>query len=345
MTEPLGLSTYRWNNNLKSLVLVAAFPCLLVGMVWIFFWIVGAMQTTPQGLVPMGLAQTFGIAITQGGLTPPDFAYAAALNALPFVLAIAGGWIIIGSFFNEGIIRMATGARPVLRSENPALYNLLENLCISRGMVLPKLFMIDTPVMNAYASGLGEASYAVTVTRGIVEALDKDELEAVLAHELTHIRNRDVRLLIVTVLFGGMLTFFAEMFFRTARFSRSSSNERRGGSGALLIVAAIVLVIGYFISTLLRLALSRRREYLADAGAVELTKRPESLIHALEKIAGHAAMPQVPSGVQAMLIENPPSLWSLFDTHPPIAARIEILRRLGNLPKEGASIIPRVRTP
>ncbi|MDD3182102.1 MAG: M48 family metallopeptidase [Alphaproteobacteria bacterium] len=348
MTEPLGLSTYRWNNNIKSMLLLAAFPCLLLGLVSLFFWITGLLQSTPKGFVSPILANSFGLPEASIPPTPVGFMLAATISCAPVVFAIAAGWIVIGSLFNEGLIRMATGARPIARNESPDLYNVLENLCISRGMIMPKLFIIDTPIMNAYASGLSKASFSITVTRGLMEALSKDELEAVLAHELTHIRNRDVRLLVVTVLFGGMLSFFAEMAWRSIRFSSMTSHsdndgERRKGSGALLIIAALVLAFGYILSMLLRLALSRRREYLADAGSVELTKNPGSLIRALQKISGHAAMPDVPSGVQAMLIENPPGVFSLFATHPPIEDRIAVLRRLDGQPEEGHSILPNTR--
>lgn len=344
MTEPLGLSTYRWNNNIKSMLILALFPCLLVALVAIFFGIIGFVNVTPEGYVDPKLAQAFTLPITPYPPFPLAFAKTITMLAAPYVLGFAVLWIMIGSLFNESLIRMATHAKTVARSEKPELYNLLENLCISRGMRMPKLFMIDTTAMNAYASGLSESSFAITVTRGLVDALNKDELEAVLAHELSHIRHRDVRLLVITVLFGGMLSFFAELFFRNARFaSSSSSSGRKNGSGGLLILAAIILFVGYLLATLLRLALSRRREYLADAGAVELTKSPESLMHALEKISGRAAMPEVPSGVQAMLIENPPSFLSLFNTHPPIEARIAVLRRLAGAAPLGESIIPRTR--
>lgn len=342
MSEPLGLTTYQWNNNIKSMLLVALFPCLLIGLVGAFFWIVGAMGVSPEGYVSPALASSFGFAPSAMPRTPLDFAYDAMLPVAPIVLGIAVGWILIGLLFNEGLIRLSTGARPVTRIEEPELYNLLENLCISRGMTMPKLFMIDTPIMNAYASGLSEDSYAVTVTRGLVEKLNKDELEAVLAHELSHIRHRDVRLLIVTVLFGGFLSFFAEMAWRSLRhIPVRSNNDRRGGSGAILIVAALVLSVGYVVALLFRFALSRRREYMADAGAVELTKNPDGLIRALQKISGNAEMPDVPSGVQAMLIENPPSIFGLFNTHPPVESRIAVLRRLGGA-SHGESIIPSV---
>jgi len=342
MSQPIGLSTYQWNNNIKSVVMLAAFPCLLIGLVALFFFVIGAMNTTPQGIVDPRLVPSFGLARSSLPHTPVAFAVTATETLAPFVLGVAAIWILIGTLFNEGLIRMATGALPLERSDAPEIYNLLENLCISRGMIMPKLFMIDTPVLNAYASGLSEKSFAVTVTRGLTQRLGKDELEAVLAHELSHIRHRDVRLLIVTVLFGGFLSFFAEMAWRSMRHTPvRSSNDKRSGSGAVLIVAALILFVGYLVATLFRLALSRRREFMADAGAVELTKNPDGLIRALQKIAGHAAMPEMPSGVQAMLIENPPSFTTLLDTHPPIESRIAVLRHLGGAPDHGASIIPK----
>lgn len=332
----LGLSTYRWNNNLKSVVLLAAFPLLLIALLWLFFYLVGSFSQTPQGFVDPQIAGNMDLGRP---VTPLAYAQAGTLAGMPFALGVAALWLVIGTLFHDGLIRAATHAASVSRAQQPELYNLLENLCISRGIAMPKLCVIDTPVMNAYASGLGPASYSITVTRGLLERLDKDEMEAVLAHELSHIMNKDVRLMVVAVLFGGMLSFFAEMLWRSLRFS--SSDDRRGrGTFAMMLIAGLLLLIGTFVSYLLRLALSRRREYLADAGAVALTKRPEALIHALEKIAGNAAMPDVPSGVQAMMIENPPTFFDFLDTHPPVAARIAVLRRLGGIPQTGESIIP-----
>lgn len=341
---PLGLSTYRWNNNIKSMVLLAAFPALLVGLVWLFFWIVGFANTDANGVIDPRALADLNLSLHHGNLTPLGLAAWGTAACAPFALGLAAFWLAIGSFFHEGLIRASTGARTVERAEHPELYNLLENLCISRGLRMPKLFIIDTPVMNAYASGLSENSFAITVTRGLMERLDKDELEAVLAHELSHILNRDVRLLVITVLFGGMLSFFAEMLWRSLRYTHSGGSKRGGKSaGAAFIIAAILMTVGYFVSLLLRLALSRRREYLADAGAVALTKQPEALIGALQKISGNAAMPDAPSGVQAMMIENPPGIFDLLDTHPPIEARIAVLRQLGGSPEAGSSIIPKTR--
>ncbi len=343
MKPTLGLSTYQWNNNIKSMFLLAAFPCLLIAVVALFFAIVGYFSMDPSGHVN-GLA--LGASTSQLPQTLWDYTYDLTLRATPYILMVAAAWIVIGTLLNEQLIRMATNAKPIDRNTYKELYNTLENLCISRGIKMPKFFMIDAPMLNAYASGLNENSFAVTVTKGLVEKLNKEEVRAVLAHELSHIINRDVRLLIVTVLFGGMLAFFAEMAWRNMHYVHMNSRVNRGnkGSGSLLLIAAIVLSVGYLISMFFRFALSRRREYLADAGAVELTKRPEAMISALQKISGHANMPTIPSGVQAMLIENPPHFFGLFATHPPIEARIAVLRQLGGIhtPKEGDSIIPKV---
>jgi len=342
MTAPaLGLSGYRWNNNLKSMLLLAAFPALLFGLVWAFFLIVGYAGQTPSGFIDLRVVPSFGVPWDNAPFTPLTFAF-EGLKAYGWVaLGLAAFWLVIGGLFNQSLIQMSTGAKAVQRKENPELYNLLENLCLSRGLQMPSLFVIETPVMNAYASGLGAGSFSITVTRGLLETLNRDELEAVLGHELTHIINRDVRLLVVTVLFGGMISFFAELMWRSLYYRPSLGNDRRGrGNGFVLIVAAALLSVGYVIALLLRFALSRKREYLADAGSVELTKNPEALIHALQKISGRAAMPGVPSGVQAMMIENPPGAFDWFDTHPPIESRIAVLRRLGGLPDKGHTIIP-----
>ena len=195
----------------------------------------------------------------------------------------------------------------------PKLYNTLENLCISRGMKTPNLYIIDGDELNAYASGIDEKSYAITVTRGLVERLNDAEIEAVLGHELTHIINRDCRLMIVTIVFVGMISFATQMLWRSMRFAAyGRSNSRQGGGGALVImlVASVLLAIGYALAVILRLAISRKREYLADAGSVVLTKNPAAPHPgALRKISGNCEVPHVPTEVRQMFIENPPSIF------------------------------------
>lgn len=355
MTEPLGLSTYRWNNNLKSMALLAAFPLLLLALLAAFFGAAGYFSLLPDGHVSPALTMALGLTPASYDaatlrLTPAQMALEGVVAWWPAALGVAGLWVLIGYFFNGAMIRAATGARAVTRQEEPALYNTLETLCIERGLAMPALYVMETDAMNAFASGVDQASFAVTVTRGLLNRLNERELSAVLAHELTHILNRDVRLLIVTVVFTGMLSFLGQLLWRNARLAAmygSSREDARDGErrnpGALMLLAAVLMAVGYGIAVLMRLALSRKREYLADAGSVALTKDPQALISALEKISGNAAVPDVPSEVRQMFIENPPSLAGWFATHPPLEDRIDVLRRLGGLPEAGQSVIPRAQ--
>ena len=347
MPTALGLTTYRWNNNIKSVLLLMAFPFLLLLLLGGIFFVFGFIYANEPG-TNMGLIfQNFNLRSLNGTYSPLDLAEAAVFQYWPIVTGIAVVWVLIGYVFNDSIIHAATGAKAVTREAAPKLYNILENLCISRGLKTPNLYIIDTDEMNAYASGIDEKSYAITVTRGILDRLNDKEIEAVLGHELTHIINRDCRLLIVTIVFVGMISFAAQMMWRGMRFSVYGRNMRdqRGGGGVMLLmlIAGVMLLIGYVMALVLRFAISRKREYLADAGSVELTKDPEALISALRKISDAPDVPHVPPEVKQMFIEDPPSamdFWGLFSTHPPIEDRIHVLEELGGLPPEGQSIIP-----
>lgn len=347
-TATLGLSTYRWNNNFKSILLLAAFPLLLLALLGGIFFLFGLFVAGgEQGANAGGVFQLLDITPVLATFGPGDLALSAMAAYWPLVLGIATVWVLIGYLFNDTIIHMATGANPVARQDAPVLYNLVENLCISRGLAVPRLYIIGTDVMNAYASGIDQKSYAITVTRGLLDQLDRDELEAVLAHELTHIIDRDTRLLIVTVVFVGMISFLAQLLWRSINVVAFTRSRSRNGGGAvilLVVIGAVVMVIGYLLALILRFALSRRRELLADAGSVELTKNPDALIAALLKISQNAEVPHVPSEVRQMFIENPPSgfdLGGLFATHPPIAQRVRILEQLGgHLPEEKPASVP-----
>jgi heat shock protein HtpX len=188
---------------------------------------------------------------------------------------------------------------------------------------MPRLAIIETGAMNAYASGLTEKNYTVTVTRGLMDALDKDELEAVLAHELSHIRHGDVRMMVIAVIFVGIISFVAEIGFRV--LIRSGGGGRRSG-GVLILVATGLILLAYVLAILIRFSLSRRREYMADAGAVELTKNPDAMISALLKISGQTEIEKAPSEVREMMIDNPRSgFMGVFATHPPIEKRVDML--------------------
>nr|WP_281414692.1 M48 family metallopeptidase [Plastoroseomonas arctica] len=235
-------------------------------------------------------------------------------------------WFAIAWVANQAIIDGITGARRVTRSEEPLLWNTLEALCISRGIAMPRLAVIETPERNAFASGLSRNKGAVTVTRGLLQALDEAELRGVLAHELTHIRNGDARLLVIAAVFSGVISLVAQMLFRGMRFR---GGDRRG-SMAATIIGFVVVSFAWGLGFVLQLALSRRREFLADAGAVELTQDADGMIAALRRIEGQSAMPAIPGQVRAMFLDDPPGqgwLASLTATHPPIAARVAALVR------------------
>jgi heat shock protein HtpX len=200
---------------------------------------------------------------------------------------------------------------------------------------MPRLAVIETPALNAFASGLKRTEGSVTVTRGLMETLDPRELNAVLAHELTHIRNGDARLGVIAAIFAGIISLVAEMVLRGTgrvrwRSSSSSSDRRDSGSNAALFLIGLALVAtAWGLAVVLRMALSRNREFLADAGAVELTQDPDAMIGALRKIEGHSDMPDVPPEVRAMFLDDHAGSLgnALMATHPPIEARIAALVR------------------
>jgi heat shock protein HtpX len=230
-----------------------------------------------------------------------------------------------------------TGAHGVTRQEEPKLYNLLENLCISRGIPMPKLKITEDPALNAYATGLNQKQYTIAVTRGLIERLDDAEIEAVLAHELTHIRNGDVRILVIAVVMAGIISFIGELTFRgifrsgasgRTWSSSSSSSNRKGGGGAIMaiLIALAIIALAWILSIVIRFSLSRSREYLADAGAVELTKNPDAMIMALRKIENRGEISGATSSVMEMCFDNPHSGFAdLFSTHPAIDKRIAAL--------------------
>ena len=310
-----GLQTHIWNNNLRSLMLLAGFPILLLTLTYGLFLLFA-------GLMGAGENDVAGPFIWAGEQMAASW---------PFALIGAGVWFVIAYLFNQQIIDASVGAHEVTRKEEPGLYNLLENLCISRGITPPHLRIIETEAMNAFASGISEKAYSITVTRGIMQALNRDEMEAVLGHELTHIRNRDVRLMVIAVVFVGIFSFVGQTLFRMLMYGglpRGRNREKgSGGSGLAVIVGLVLIAISYALAIVIRFALSRQREFLADAGSVELTKNPDAMISALRKISGHATLPNAPAEVREMFIENDhASFATLFATHPPIEARIAALK-------------------
>jgi heat shock protein HtpX len=239
------------------------------------------------------------------------------------------------------MIDSMTDAQGVTRQEAPELYNLLENLCIARGIPMPSLRISEEPGLNAFATGLNQKQYSITVTRGLIDALDKDEIEAVLGHELTHIRNGDVRMLVIAVVIAGVISFFGELVFRTLMYNRwgggsRGSGDRKGGAGIAILIALALIVLAWILSVVIRFALSRQREYLADSGSVELTKNPDAMISALRKIEGRSDIPSANSAVMEMCIDDPRTGFaSLFATHPSVDQRVAALVQFAGGPDPG----------
>ena len=343
MLGSYGLKTYIWNNRLKSVFLLVGFPFLLFLICFAFALVISAFNDPNVG---EGIAYAFQ-------LTP---------SLIPVAVAGALLWFVIAWFANQKIVDLATGAKAVDRAAEPRLWNVLETLCISRGITMPQLRIIETPARNAFASGVRKKQYTVTVTRGLLDALDDKELAAVLAHELTHIENRDVQLLVIAAVFVGIISLVGDLLIRGPRLlflgnrgggygsggysgggggsssgssrsrSSSSSGGGKGGGGLiiLILIAVAIFLIARLLAIALRMAMSRKREFLADAGAVELTKDPDAMIGALRKIAGHSEL-AAPAQVQEMFLDHPreSGFARLFATHPSIDDRIAALVKFG----------------
>lgn len=335
-----GLQSHIWNNNLKSVVLLALYPFIMLVLVWGCAYVIGVSQ------YGTGQADLYQLTITGEGRTidrtldhtgtasAANFAFNIVYEFWPAILTVVAIWFMIAYFFHTNMIRKLSHAHSVSREDEPELYNLLENLCIAQGMPIPKLNIIETHARNAFASGIDRRSYTVTVTRGLMNSLTKDELEAVLAHELTHILNRDVRLLMVTVIFTGMIGFAAQLVWSSVRYNLIFGRRQREGGGGIIILLAIaaVLWVGYMATLFMRFALSRRREYMADAGAVEMTKNPEAMMAALMRIADRAQIPETTDDIMMMCVENKSRFMGLFATHPPIDKRIRAISKVTNTP-------------
>jgi len=294
----------------------------------------------------VGLFGLVYLLVYAGALAGEAMSYSASLQylarkawedliaAAPFATIGTAAWIVIAYYFHQAMIDALTGGREVSRTEEPRLYNLLENLCISRGITMPKLKVMESDALNAFATGMNEKQYAITVTTALLAYLDDAELEAVLGHELTHIRNGDVRMLVIAVIIAGAIAFFAEMFFRMwfytgfrpRRSSDGDSERGRAGNFIAVALAVALVAVAWLLSSVIRLALSRTREFLADAGSVELTKNPDAMILALRKIEGRGELHGATSAVMEMCVDNPREEFTdLFSTHPPIEKRIKVL--------------------
>lgn len=310
MPQAFGLYTHQRNNRIRSNALIVGLFLLVYLSVWGLLLIGFGYHGVPRGRTAFGEAgRTFR-------------------TWFPVITAATMVWVFIGFRMNVAMIGAVTGGKSIAREDNPKLYRMLENLCISRGLPMPKLAIIESDALNAFASGVNDKQFTVSVTSGLLAQLDDAEVEAVLAHELTHIRNGDVRLMVIAIVIAGVISFIGEIVFRGfgRRSIRMSSDGSKKGNVLAIVLGVAVIAISWFLAVLIRLSLSRSREYLADAGAVELTKNPDAMISALLKISGRADIEGIPSGVMDMCFENDPDDFAdLFSTHPSVTKRVQAL--------------------
>lgn len=260
------------------------------------------------------------------------------LSFVGFALVFSG-LVSFGSYYySDRMILSMSSATQIKESDNREFFHIVENLCIGAGIPMPKIYIIDDSAPNAFATGRDPKHAVVCVTTGILDKLNKAELEGVIAHELSHIKNFDIRLMAIVVVLVGVVALFADFFTRSLWFGgrNRDRNENNNAQGILMLIGIILAILSPIIATLIQLAISRKRELLADASGALLTRYPEGLASALEKIAKDKEPLEAANNATAHLyIENPfkgkeTRNWfaGLFNTHPPVEERIKILRSM-----------------
>lgn len=319
--EYVGIQAQRSKNNFYSMLLLFMFPLLVLGLTYLTCLIISFLDSEVE---------------VSDLWSATNYNYR---QLTPFVLFGTFVWFIIAYFFNAYIIKVSTGAKTLERKSNKRVYNLVENLCMSQGMRMPKIDIIDDESLNAFASGINQQTYTVTLSKGIIEKLNDEELQAVIAHELAHIRNHDVRLLIISIVFVGIFSMLAQAMFSAALDRSGSDKGSRGAVALALIMIAIIAWIGSIFAMMMRFTISRKREYLADACSAEMTKNPLALASALRKISKDPNIEAVTrEDVAQLFIQHPGDqaqgcisgllgMSGLFQTHPPIEERIRILEQ------------------
>lgn len=325
-------------NNRMTFLLLLMFPLIILGVVWAFIALVNYFGN--------GYYDQYGNLVHEMDAATVEYYF---LNSLPWVVGGVGIWFAIAYLFNSSMVKAATKARTLTRKENPRVYNIVENLCMTAGMDMPKVNVVDDPQLNAFASGINKSSYTVTVTTGLMNVLNDEELAGVIGHELTHIRNHDTRLLITSIIFVGIISTVMSMIVQTmynmmwfgggSRRISSSDDDDRGNGVAVIVVLIIgyaLCAVAYLFTALTRFAISRKREYMADAGGAELCGNPLALASALRKISRKPGLQDVKrDDVAQLFIIHPQKfaggamnlLSSLFSTHPDTKKRIEILEQ------------------
>jgi len=302
-------------NRNRTILLVLLMPLFLIAIIY-------------------GLFYAYGL-LMEGNTVVQQQYYKDIKNLLPSIcggaITIVTIWLFISYFSGSKMILNAAHAKSLTKSDNPVIYNLVQNLAITAGLPMPKIYVIEDESLNAFATGRNPENASITLTTGIIRILNKQELEAVIAHEMSHIGNRDIRLMLLMVAGIGCCTFFGHVLIRSGRGGRDGA--------PIMLLGAALLLFGLLLAPLLRLAVSRQREYQADATGVLLTRNPLALASALEKISQDARVEILDSqqSVSAMCIANPlkktkslfGSLSGITATHPPIDERVRRLKAMG----------------
>jgi len=330
----VGLQTSIWSNNLKSLYLLLIFPVIIC---FLGFIIILALNIASDTGSDTKTYTSYPAIDRYGKVTLPVNTYVDPYKkttdsipvVTPFFLGGVGVWFLIAWAYNRQMILRLTKSKPLSRNENPRVYNIVENLCISRGLPVPKIYIMEEASLNAFASGLSPKESIIGFTRGILDKLNDQELEAVAAHEVTHIMNYDTRLMLVSIIFVGIIQTMTEVFVRI-RFR--SSGKKNDGAGIIFLLQIVAMILGFLVAALIQSAISRKREFLGDAGSVELVKSSQPLISALMKISQDPGVEAINNkSVSQMFIFSPSlsKLKSLFASHPPIEERIKALQAIG----------------
>lgn len=330
----VGMHSLIQRNNTLSVLLLLGFPAILLGAVWLFMAAMNYFSNS-SGYDEYGYAQNF--------LDAEQVNY-SFMQVLPWVVGAVAVWFAIAYFSNTSMIRHAVKAQPLMRRDNPRVYNIVENLTMACGMPMPQVNIVEDPQLNAFASGIDDKTYTVTVTTGLLDRLDDDELAGVIGHELTHIRNKDTRLLITSIVFVGIIstvmTLLVRMLWNTFLWggNRRSSNEKGNGLSVavVMLIGVVCAAIAYLFTLLTRFAISRKREFMADAGGAELCGNPLALASALRKISGDPGLDVGRDDIAQMYIIHPQALSGgsisgffskLFSTHPSTEERIRLLEQ------------------
>jgi heat shock protein HtpX len=311
------------SNKRKSVLLVVIF-CLFVAAVALLLGLAVLAYFNPSSITHLNWRE--GLLV--GGIA----------GVVAFLIAL------FGYFEGDHLILATSGARPIEHKDDPELFNVVDEMRIAAGLPMPRVYLIDDPAPNAFATGRDPKHAALAITTGLRNKLTRDELQGVMAHEMSHIRNYDIRLMLLMAVLVGTVVMLSDFFWQILRASpgggnnRSSKDSKGGGGGiivlVLVVVAVLLAIIAPILAHIIQLAVSRQREYLADASAVELTRYPQGLANALKKIdADPAVLKKVNRGTAHLYIANPVKKFearaeSIFASHPPIQDRIRRLEKL-----------------